>query len=250
MPRCLRLKVSTAMTHPAPASAPALDFWFEFGSNYSYLSVMRIEHAAAQAGVALRWRPFLLGPIFRSFGWETSPLVLQKQKGEYVWRDMARQCSKYGRAWRRPSTFPRSAILPHRVALLSAQGAWVGAFCRAVMQLNFALDRDIDSAEVVSEVLQRLGLPAEDLIARAQSDDDKRRLRRQTEAAATLGHLRCADVLCRRRDVLGQRPARRGVRLLSRRRDWERGDMRGCERIQHARSSRQNTPTRRCKCSP
>ena len=27
---------------------PALDFWFEFGSNYSYLSVMRIEQEAAR----------------------------------------------------------------------------------------------------------------------------------------------------------------------------------------------------------
>ena len=27
-------------------SAPAIDFWFDFGSNYSYLSVMRIEREA------------------------------------------------------------------------------------------------------------------------------------------------------------------------------------------------------------
>jgi 2-hydroxychromene-2-carboxylate isomerase len=177
----------TAMTHPASAGAPTLDFWFEFGSNYSYLSVMRIEDEAARGGVAIRWRPFLLGPIFRSFGWETSPFVLQKQKGDYVWKDMARQCAKYGLPWQRPSTFPRSAILPHRVALLGAEASWMGAFCRAVMQLNFALDRDVDAAAVVGEVLKGLGLPAEDLIAQAQSDENKLRLRRQTEAAAALG---------------------------------------------------------------
>src|SRR4051812_19200685 len=88
---------STSDAHDMNEQPPSriLDFWFEFGSNYSYLSVMRIEPEAARLGVQIRWRPFLLGPIFRSFGWETSPFVLQKAKGEYVWKDMARECRKY-----------------------------------------------------------------------------------------------------------------------------------------------------------
>ncbi|WP_266160873.1 DsbA family protein, partial [Dyella silvatica] len=69
-------------------STPMIEFWFEFGSNYSYLSLMRIEALAAEHGVALAWRPFLLGPIFKSFGWDSSPFVLQQAKGAYVWHDM------------------------------------------------------------------------------------------------------------------------------------------------------------------
>ncbi len=87
-------------------NTPLIEFWFEFASNYSYLSVMRIEREAARHEVSVQWRPFLLGPIFQSFGWTTSPFVLQPWKTEYVWRDMARQCRKYGLAWQRPSTFP------------------------------------------------------------------------------------------------------------------------------------------------
>ena len=87
------MKEFKAMSNTTTTAVPsAIDFWFEFGSNYSYLSVMRIEEAAAPLGIHIRWRPFLLGPIFRSFGWHTSPFVLQKAKGEYVWKDMARQC--------------------------------------------------------------------------------------------------------------------------------------------------------------
>jgi 2-hydroxychromene-2-carboxylate isomerase len=44
---------------------PEIEFWFEFGSNYSYLSVMRIEAEARRRRVRIVWRPFLLGPIFR-----------------------------------------------------------------------------------------------------------------------------------------------------------------------------------------
>jgi 2-hydroxychromene-2-carboxylate isomerase len=40
-----------------------IEFWYEFGSTYSYPAAMRIEPLAAEAGIGLRWRPFLLGTI-------------------------------------------------------------------------------------------------------------------------------------------------------------------------------------------
>ena len=50
-----------------------LDFWCELASPYTYLAAMRIEGLARAAGVDVRWRPFLLGPIFAAAGWSTSP---------------------------------------------------------------------------------------------------------------------------------------------------------------------------------
>ncbi|MEX3759420.1 2-hydroxychromene-2-carboxylate isomerase [Paraburkholderia phenoliruptrix] len=164
-----------------------IEFWFDFGSNYSYLSVMRIEAEAAARGVRILWRPFLLGPIFRALGFDNSPFVLQKEKGAYVWKDMERQCRKYGIALTRPSVFPRAALLAMRVALLGAEREWIAAFCREIMQQNFVHDRDIGSVEVVSEALVRLGLPAQQIVEEAQSDANKLRLREQTEAAAAKG---------------------------------------------------------------
>lgn len=161
----------------------AIEFWFDFGSNYSYLSVMRIEALAAARHVQILWRPFLLGPVFRQLGFDNSPFVLQKEKGAYVWKDMERQCRKYDIALTRPSVFPRAALLAMRVAVLGANEAWIAGYCRKIVQLNFADDRDIGSVEVVSEALDVLGLPAQRLIADAQSDANKLRLREQTESA-------------------------------------------------------------------
>lgn len=171
----------------ANSKPKAIEFWFEFASNYSYLSVMRIEAAAARLGVDLRWRPFLLGPIFRNQGWNNSPFVLQKAKGDYVWQDMARECEKYGLPWTRPSTFPRPSLLAMRVALVGAGQGWMGAYCRRVMTLNFVEDSEIDSREVLAEVLTQLGLPAHAILDEAESDANKLRLRHQTEAAASRG---------------------------------------------------------------
>ncbi|ATQ75482.1 disulfide bond formation protein DsbA [Massilia violaceinigra] len=166
---------------------PQIEFWFDFGSNYSYLTTMRIEALAAAQGVRVLWKPFLLGPVFKSLGWTTSPFVLQKEKGAYVWRDMQRQCDKYGLPWTQPGTFPRRALLPLRVALLGAGEAWIGAFCRRIIQCNFVEDREIDDAALVGEILTALGLDAAALIAAAGTDENKLAMRAQGEEAMRRG---------------------------------------------------------------
>jgi len=170
-----------------PRALPVLDFWFDFGSNYSYLSMMRIEDEAARRHVRVRWQPFLLGPIFRSFGWASSPFALQKEKGDYTWKDMARQCRRYGLPWQRPTQFPRAAVLPLRIALVGAAQPWMGEFCRRTMSMNFAEDRDIDSPQAMRDLLAALDLPAHRIIEEALSDANKARLRRQTEIAVEKG---------------------------------------------------------------
>jgi 2-hydroxychromene-2-carboxylate isomerase len=173
------------MIQPAPKRA--IEFWFEFGSNYSYLSAMRIEALAAEAGIAVHWRPFLLGPIFRELGWSSSPFVLQPAKGRYMWRDMERQAEKYGLPWRRPTAFPRSAVLPMRVAALGAGEAWIGAFCRRVMQQNWMQDREIDDAAAVREALDGLVPDPQAMMDAALAPENKLQLRANTEAAAARG---------------------------------------------------------------
>jgi len=176
------------MTAPTGTrNAPEIEFWFEFGSNYSYLSVMRIEDAARRSNVRIIWKPFLLGPIFRDLGFETSPFVLQKQKGAYVWRDMARQCRKYGLKWTQPTTFPRLGVLPARIALLGADQPWIGAFSRQVMELNFVLDQDINQPDRVAGILTELGLSAAEILDQAQAEPTKKLLREQTEQARAKG---------------------------------------------------------------
>lgn len=164
-----------------------IEFWYEFASSYSYLSVMRIEALAAQAGVAVEWRPFLLGPVFLAMGWNDSPFNIYPPKGRYMWRDLARLAEKYGLPFKMPSRFPRSGLLAARVALVGAEQGWVAPFSRAVLSANFAEDREIGEPEVIAAILRDLGLPADALIAQAQGEDNKLALRRQTERASQLG---------------------------------------------------------------
>lgn len=166
---------------------PPIEFWFEFGSNYSYLSLMRIEALTGRAGVPLVWKPFLLGPIFRELGWQDSPFNEQREKGEYVWRDMARRAAKYGIPFTRPSSFPRRALLPMRVALLGADQRWMGEYCRRIMLRNWSQDAEIDQPDAVLAVLAGLVDDPLAVVHAAQGEDNKAALRAQTEEARRLG---------------------------------------------------------------
>jgi 2-hydroxychromene-2-carboxylate isomerase len=164
-----------------------IEFWFDFGSNYSYLSMMRIRRLALDAGMRIVLKPFMLGPIFKSLGWETSPFLLQTMKGNYVWRDMQRQCAKYGLRWQRPSVFPRNALLAARVALQGEGEPWLDAFCEQVMLANFADDREIGDEVVIHGILAGLGADSAAIFAAARTDACKAALRARTVEAQARG---------------------------------------------------------------
>ena len=84
-------------------SLPVLDFWFEFASIYSYPAAMRIGTLAGAAGLQVHFRPFLLGPIFKAQGWNTSPFNLFPAKGRHMWRDVERICAALKLPFRRVS---------------------------------------------------------------------------------------------------------------------------------------------------
>jgi 2-hydroxychromene-2-carboxylate isomerase len=176
---------------PAPAAAvPTLEFWFEFASSYSYLAAMRVEKMAGDAGVSLRWRPFLLGPLFREIGWNDSPFNLYPVKGRYMWRDMERRCARYGLEFAHPAIFPQNGLSAARIACAAEAEPWLPAFVRAVYRANFAEGRDVSDVATLEAALLAAGAGAggaTQWIERAADDESKRRLRQATDQAVDLG---------------------------------------------------------------
>ncbi len=168
-------------------SRPVLEFWYEFASTYSYLAAMRIEGEAEKAAVEIRWRPFLLGPIFAAQGWTTSPFNLYPAKGRYMWRDMEREAAALGLPCRQPDPFPQNSLLAARVALLGAKEAWGPAFTKGVFSAEFGDGRSISDAALVVDVLGRLGLDPESVVAAAQAEENKTGLRAQGDEARERG---------------------------------------------------------------
>src|SRR5262245_51326406 len=168
-------------------SQHTLDFWFEFASTYSYPAAMRVAPLAAAAGVTVRWRPFLLGPIFKAQGWDTSPFNIYPDKGRYMWRDLERLCAALGVPFKRPAPFPQGSLLPARVTIVGLAEGWGEDFVRAVYRAEFGEGRVISELTVIGELLAELGVDPAAKLAQAESDVTKARLRAQTEEAQRLG---------------------------------------------------------------
>ena len=166
---------------------PVVDFWFDFASSYSYPASQRIAALAAAREVAIRFRPFLLGPMFKAQGWDTSPFNIYEAKGRYMWRDLERLCADLDIPFRKPAVFPQNSLLAARVALAGEGESWIGDFCRAVLRAQFGEGRRIDDPAEIGAVLRQIGVDAAPAFERAQSDPVKTLLRSQTEAAGRLG---------------------------------------------------------------
>jgi len=164
-----------------------LEFWYEFASTYSYLSVMRIESLALSAGVDIVWRPFLLGPIFAAQGWTTSPFNIYPAKGRYMVRDIARIAKSRGLAFQMPTIFPANGLQAARLALSREDECWIAEFSKRVYHAQFARGEDIAARGVLEAILADLGRDPAAMFEAAASAQIKARLKANTDRAIALG---------------------------------------------------------------
>jgi 2-hydroxychromene-2-carboxylate isomerase len=165
-----------------------IDFWYEFASSYSYPAAMRIERQAKREGVAMRWRPFLLGPIFNSYGWNDSPFNIYPVKGRYMWRDLERICARESLPLKLPPLrFPQNGLKAARIALALESSGRVGDFTCHVYTANFAEQKDISDDETLAGILRALDLDPAAVLAAANTPQNKAKLKAQTEEAVARG---------------------------------------------------------------
>src|SRR5512145_458920 len=165
-----------------------IDFFFDFSSPYSFLASEQIEPIAARHGRTVRFRPILLGVVFKVA--DSAPLTEQYgPKAKYSVHDFARSARFAGVTYRHPSRFPIGAVTASRAVLWLQEHRpeQANPFVHAVFRAFFQQDRDISEPAVVAEVAQALGLDGAQLVEGTQAADVKDALRRQVEDAVAMG---------------------------------------------------------------
>lgn len=166
---------------------PTIDFWYDFASPYAWMAAERIDDLAGAAGVAVRWRPFIIGPILRLRPDNPSPFQnATPAQRAYRRRDVERLCARYGLKLRWPTSYPRNSLLGARLARAASDDIRP-ALSRAIYRANFVEDREIADATILREVVAAQGLDADALLNRALSDDNKRGLMKDVDEAIALG---------------------------------------------------------------
>lgn len=163
-----------------------LELWFDFSCPYAYLASRR----APKLGVAIDWRPMLLGGVFRGLGTGDGPLAtLSPAKARHNLYDMHRWADLFGEPFRMPAGHPMRTVRALRVLLALPHARWPEAI-EAIFAAYWQRGEDVTSDDVIAGALRGAGVPADDVAAALRRADDaeiKDELRRRTDEALALG---------------------------------------------------------------
>jgi 2-hydroxychromene-2-carboxylate isomerase len=168
---------------PAP-----IEFYFDFSSPYAYLASEKIEALAARHGREVKFKPILLGAVFKATG--GAPLTEgMTAKGAYSVHDFARSARYEGIPFSLPKPFPIPTVTAARAMLwlTREQPVHAASFMHAALRAYFADGRDISQPAVLAEVLGECGLDVARVLAGAAEQDIKDQLKAQVEGAIVRG---------------------------------------------------------------
>jgi 2-hydroxychromene-2-carboxylate isomerase len=174
--------------NPATNEAPApLEFYFDFTSPYSYLASEKIDALAARFGRKVKWRPILLGAIFKTTG--AAPLISVPLKGDYSRRDFARSARFMGLPAMLPEKFPLATQAAARAYywLHENDCALARRFAQSVFRAIFVDGRDASSPEVLLDLATRLGIDSVACAAAMNDEKYKQRLKDEVDRALAKG---------------------------------------------------------------
>ena len=160
-----------------------VEFFFDCSSPWTYLAFHRIEELCAEAGAELSWRPILVGGVFNA----VNPSVYEQRskpvpaKARYYLKDLRDWARFYGLEIGQPPVFPVNSVRAMRAAYVALDRGRLPAWTRAVFEAYWGELRDISQLEVLRDLAVRVGLDADDLLARIEEPDTKQRLRSATD---------------------------------------------------------------------
>lgn len=163
-----------------------IDFWFSIGSTYSYLTVMRLDGIAERAGVEFVWRPFNVRVIMVEQN--NIPFTNKPVKTAYMWRDIERRASLYGRPIAVPAPYPLKQLpFANQVANLGMEEGWGRDYVKETYRLWFQEGFPAGEDPNISRSIEAAGQDPVRILARAGEPDMEIALARETDAARKAG---------------------------------------------------------------
>lgn len=162
-----------------------LEFYYDYGSPYSYLADTQVEAIARRAGATLVRKPMLLGGVFKATG-NSSPAALA-QKSRWSAFDMPMWARHYGVPFQRNPFFPVNTLALMRGAAAAQIDGLFERYHPAIYKAMWVDGRNLNDIAEVAEVLTAAGLDARQFGNRIQDQDVKDRLKAATDEAVARG---------------------------------------------------------------
>jgi 2-hydroxychromene-2-carboxylate isomerase len=172
-------------SYPTPVTVRQLDFWFDYTCPYAYLASTQVEALAARTGDRLRWRPMLLGGVFRA---RATPqrlfATLSPAKAKHNADDLDRWARAFDVALTMPPGHPMRSVEALRATIATGCDPRV---IHGFFHAYWAQGREVSDPAVMRAVLAAAGHDAGAVLAAVPGDALRDALRAETDAAVALG---------------------------------------------------------------
>lgn len=163
-----------------------VEFYFDFGSPYSYLAYKALPAIAAARGAQIAWRPMLLGGVFKATG-NHSPVEIPA-KGKWLQQDLQRWAARYGAVFRHNPHFPINTLVLMRGAVgMQMRGSDFPRYVATVFRAMWAEPRNLGDPVELAAVLRQAGFDADAFQAMVNDAAVKEQLKKNTEEAVARG---------------------------------------------------------------
>ncbi len=164
-----------------------VELFFDVGSSYSYLAATQMAGVAERTGATVRWRPFLLGAVFKATGNDMPARVPAKLK--WMLGDMQQWCAHYGIPFRLPTRFPLVTLRTQRflAGIELVDPAKVAPAALVLFNAYWGENQDPTVDSTLVEAAGAAGISSEVAIAAIDAQATKDHLRATTDEAVTRG---------------------------------------------------------------
>ena len=166
-----------------------VEFFFDCSSPWTYLAFTRIHAVLQRTGATVIWRPILVGGVFNTVNRDVYERRANPdaRKASYYEKDLRDWARLAGIRIGKPPVFPVRAVLAMRCVIAAAEQGALVSLARAVFESYWGRLEDISQPEIIAAVATSVGLDAQALLTRAESDDVKRTLRENTDELIARG---------------------------------------------------------------
>ena len=160
-----------------------IDFYFSFGSTYTYLTITRILDVEKKHSVKFNWKPFSVRAIMKEMN--NIPFPKEKvNKVNYMWRDIERRAKGYGFFAKTPVPYPLTQFdLANKLAILGLEEGWGIDYVRLTYKRWFQEGKEPAVDPSISEICNELKIDKNKVIEKANSDKIEKEYLANTESA-------------------------------------------------------------------
>ena len=167
-----------------------LDFYFDCSSPWTYLAFHAVQPLAAELGVAIAWKPILVGGVFNAVNQSVydSRAKPNPLKQTYMLKDHGDWAAFYNlKIAFPPKIFPVNSVKCMRGAFVALDEGKLVPYATAAFEAYWGDNRDLAKEDVLADIAAKAGIERQRFFAGIETDACKMRLRANTDELIARG---------------------------------------------------------------